>query len=117
MELEPKYEIVLNEAAEARKSAVLDPAASPFKLVVDPVMRQRLRQALFDLIDHHDGSLADYFTEGKLSLDSYKEYIELFARSLRETMESREGVAYLLKASGLDIPIDEINLQPEWRWR
>ena len=117
MELEAKYEIVLNEASEARKPAVLDPAASPFKLVVDPVMRQRLRQALFDLIDHHDASLADYFTEGKLSLDSYKEYIELFARSLRETMESREGIAYLLKASGLEIPMDEINLQPEWRWR
>ncbi|OAI41905.1 hypothetical protein AYO41_05055 [Verrucomicrobia bacterium SCGC AG-212-E04] len=117
MELQPKYEIVLNEAATEAKSALLDPAASPFKLVVDPVMRQRLRQALFDLIDHHDASLASYFTEGKLSLESYKEYIELFARSLRETMETREGVAYLLKATGLDIPMDEINLQPEWRWR
>jgi len=117
MELESKYELVLNEAAGSRTIKTLDPAASPFKLVVDPVMRQRLRQALFDLIDHHDGSLANYFTEGKLSLDSYKEYIELFARSLRETMESREGVAYLLKASGVDVPLDEINLQPEWRWR
>ena len=117
MELQPKYEIVLNEALEAGKSAALDPTASPFKLVVDPVMRQRLRQALFDLIDHHDDSLATYFTDGKLSLESYKEYIELFARSLRETMETREGVAYLLKATGLEIPMDQINLQPEWRWR
>ncbi len=117
MELQPKYEIVLNENAEAAKSAVLDPAASPFKLVVDPLMRQRLRQALFDLIDHHDASLASYFTDGKLSLESYKEYIELFARSLRETMETREGVAYLLKATGLEIPLDGINLQPEWRWK
>ncbi len=117
MELQPKYEIVLNEALEAGRSAALDPTASPFKLVVDPVMRQRLRQALFDLIDHHDASLATYFTEGKLSLESYKEYIELFARSLRETMETREGVAYLLKVTGLEIPMDQINLQPEWRWR
>ena len=117
MELQPKYEIVLNEALEAGRSAALDPTASPFKLVVDPVMRQRLRQALFDLIDHHDASLATYFTDGKLSLESYKEYIELFARSLRETMETREGVAYLLKVTGLEIPMDQINLQPEWRWR
>src|SRR5260221_13135582 len=90
MELEAKYEIVLNEASEARKSAVLDPAASPFKLVVDPVMRQRLRQALVGLIDYHDGSLADYFTEGKLSLDSYKEYIQPFGRRLRRTMVKTE---------------------------
>ena len=117
MELQPKYEIVLNEAVEPLKRAPLDPTASPFKLVVDPVMRQRLRQALFDLIDHHDTSLAEYFTDGKLSLESYKEYIELFARSLRETMESREGVGYLLKASGLEISLEEINLHPEWRWR
>src|SRR5262249_26100139 len=59
MELETKYELVLNEASGARQIAALDPAASPFKLVVDPVMRQRLRRALFDLIDHHDGSLAN----------------------------------------------------------
>lgn len=117
MELQPKYEIALNDALEPVTSVALDPTASPFKLVVDPVMRQRLRQALFDLIDHHDSSLATYFTDGKLSLESYKEYIELFARSLRETMETREGVAYLLKSTGLEIPMDEINLQPEWRWR
>src|SRR5438874_8334960 len=38
------------------------------------------------------------FADGKLALESYKEYIELFARSLKETMASREGFSYLLRA-------------------
>ena len=45
-------------------------------------MRAALKQALFDLIDHHDDTLAAYVSQGKLSLESYKEYIELFARAL-----------------------------------
>jgi len=76
-----------------------------------------LRRALIDLIEYHDEALAEHFAEGKLSLDSYKEYIELFARSLKETMESREGVSYLLRSVGFDVSADDINLHPELRWK
>lgn len=94
-----------------------DHAASPFKLVVDPVMRAKLRRALIALIENHDEQLAKHFAEGRLALDSYKEYIEIFARSLKETMESREGVDYLLRSCGFTIEQEEINLQPETRWK
>lgn len=89
----------------------------PFKVVVDPEVRMKIRRALFELIDYHDEALAEHFAEGKLALDSYKEYVELFARSLKDTMESREGVAYLLRAAGFDVPAHEINLNPELRWK
>ena len=59
-------------------------------------MRVRLRRAIFDIIESHDQELARYVGEGSLALDSYKEYIELFAHSLKQTMSRREGVAYLL---------------------
>lgn len=94
-----------------------DPGATPFKVVVDPEMRAKLRRALFELIDYHDEALAEHFADGKLALDSYKEYVELFARSLKETMESREGVSYLLRSVGFDVPAHEINLDPELRWK
>jgi light-regulated signal transduction histidine kinase (bacteriophytochrome) len=94
-----------------------DPAANPFKLVVDPAMRLRLRRAIFELIESHDQELARYVAEGSLALDSYKEYIELFAHSLKQTMSSREGIAYLLQACGFEMNKDEINLQPETRWK
>jgi hypothetical protein len=94
-----------------------DPGATPFKIVVDPKLRLDLRRALIDLIDYHDEALAENFAQGKLELESYKEYIELFARSLKETMESREGVAYLLRSVGFDVRPDEINLEPELRWK
>jgi len=94
-----------------------DPAANPFRLVVDPVMRIRLRKALFDLIESHDQELARYVSDGTLALDSYKEYIELFARSLRDTMTTRDGVAYLLEACGFRVEKESINLHPETRWR
>ena len=80
-------------------------------------MRLKLRRALIELIDYHDEALAEHFSEGKLELESYKEYIELFARSLKETMESREGVSYLLRAVGFNVPANEINLKPELRWK
>ena len=54
-------------------------------------MRLQLRRALIELIDNHDEALAEHFADGKLALESYKEYIELFARSLKETMESRKA--------------------------
>src|ERR1700761_7502049 len=94
-----------------------DPGANPFKLVVDPAMRVRLRRALFELIESHDQELARYVSEGSLALDSYKEYIELFAHSLKQTMSSKEGVAYLLRSCGFEVEKEGINLQPETRWK
>jgi hypothetical protein len=112
------FEIVTSDrSGETRTLAKPDPAATPFKVVIDPKVRHALRRALIDLIEFHDEALAEHFAEGKLALDSYKEYIELFARSLKETMESREGVAYLLRSAGFDVPANEINLQPELRWK
>lgn len=94
-----------------------DASANPFRLVVDPVMRVRLRKALFDLIESHDQELARYVGDGALALESYKEYIELFARSLRDTMGSKEGVTYLLESCGFQVNKEDINLYPETRWR
>src|SRR6266699_1451023 len=113
------FQIVTTEQTGARKQSLAkaDPAATPFKVVVDPDMRLKLKRALIDLIDYHDEALAEHFAEGKLALESYKEYIELFARSLKETMESREGVSYLLRSVGFDVPAHEINLEPKLRWK
>ena len=112
------YQLVASAQPLAKKMPGLpDPGATPFKVVVDPEMRAKLRRALFELIDYHDESLAEHFAEGKLELESYKEYIELFARSLKETMESREGISYLLRAVGFQVPSEEINLKPELRWK
>ena len=118
METETKYALMPVDAIEQSAGAAIDPAASPFKVVVDPQMRLALKKALFDLIDHHDETLAAYVSQGKLSLESYKEYIELFARALRETMDSPEGVLYLLRAAGLEgVKTEGVNLTPEWRWK
>src|SRR5229473_2346189 len=119
MEKNRDFQIVAadKKSLSKRSLAKADPAATPFKVVIDPKMRMDLRRALIDLIDYHDEALAEHFAEGKLSLESYKEYIELFARSLKETMESREGVSYLLRSVGFEIPADEINLNPELRWK
>ncbi len=103
--------------ANRQSLAKPDPTATPFKVVIDPKVRLALKRALVDLIDYHDDALAEHFAEGNLSLDSYKEYIELFARSLKETMDSREGVSYLLRSVGFDVRMDEINLHPELRWK
>ncbi len=118
MEEQSDYQLIATEHTLARKEPrARDPGATPFKLVVDPEMRAKLRRALFELIDFHDEALAEHFADGKLALESYKEYIELFARSLKETMESREGVSYLLRAVGFEVRPEEINLQPELRWK
>ena|ERR1700730_4309984 len=111
------FQIVSTDQSEHRSLATANPSGTPFKVVVDPKVRLALRRALVDLIDYHDEALAEHFADGKLSLDSYKEYVELFARSLRETMDSREGVSYLLRSVGFEIPADEINLNPELRWK
>jgi hypothetical protein len=119
MAIDPRdFQLVASAPVGLRREAASpDAADTPFKVVVDPAMRAKLRHALFELIDYHDEALAEHFAEGKLALDSYKEYVELFARSLKETMESREGVAYLLRAAGFDVPAQEINLQPDLRWK
>src|SRR5215212_3310846 len=106
-----------NEPGVSKDLSLPDPGASPFKVVIDPKVRADLRRALIDLIDYHDEALAENFSQGKLVLDSYKEYIELFARSLKETMESREGVAYLLRSVGFEVRPEDINLNPELRWK
>ena len=87
------------------------------QVFVHPVMRAKLRRAIFELIESHDTELAKYVGEGSLALDSYKEYIELFAHSLKQTMGTREGVAYLLQACGFELNKDDINLTPETRWK
>ncbi len=110
-----KFQLV--PAAVKTEPALPDAGANPFKVVVDPQMRLQLRRALIDLIDNHDEALAAHYADGKLSLESYKEYIEVFARSLKETMESPEGVSYLLRAVGFDVPPEEVNLQPDLRWK
>jgi hypothetical protein len=103
--------------AYSENSARPNPGTTPFKVVIDPKLRLDLRRALIDLIDYHDEALAENFSQGKLVLDSYKEYIELFARSLKETMESKEGVSYLLRSVGFEVQPQEINLHPELRWK
>jgi hypothetical protein len=116
-ELNPQEDLVIVPAkSDPSAMALFDPCANPFRLVVDPEMRENMREALLRLIDCHDRELAKYMADGRLRLDSYKEYIELFARSLRECMESREGVGYLMKACGFDVAPESINLDPEWRW-
>jgi hypothetical protein len=126
---EPSRRIDMNESHDfqivrpeqdgprTRSLAKADPTATPFKVVIDPKVRLELRRALVDLIDYHDEALAEHFSQDKLALDSYKEYVELFARSLKETMESREGVSYLLRSVGFEIPAEEINLHPDLRWK
>jgi hypothetical protein len=94
-----------------------DAGASPFKLVVDPGLRSQLRRALLELVDSHDQELAKYAAEGFLELESSKEYVEILAGHLRETMSTKEGVAYLLSACGFDVPLEEINVQAEARWK
>jgi hypothetical protein len=110
-----KFQLV--PAAKKKNPAAPDPGASPFRVVVDPQMRAQLRRALIDLIDNHDEALAAHFADGKLNLESYKEYLEVFARSLHETMGSREGVSFLLRAVGFDVSPEQVNLRPELRWK
>ena len=114
---DPLHESNFLPVEVTRDTVLADPSGNPFKLVVDPVMRVKLRRALFDLIENHDEELANYVSDGLLALESYKEYIEIFAKSLRESMATREGVAYLLQASGFHVNPADINLDPETRWK
>src|SRR5947209_18047273 len=119
MEKSHDFQVTRLNQNEPRRRALAkqDASATPFKVVIDPRVRLDLKRALFDLIDYHDEALAEHFAEGKLALDSYKEYVELFARSLKETMESREGVSYLLRSVGFEVPPEDINLHPELLWK
>ncbi|MFH1067273.1 MAG: hypothetical protein V1746_05175 [bacterium] len=119
MSHKPEFELMLaHHNSVSRPDRMKSYASSPFQLALDSDLRVQLRRALLDLINEHEAALARYVAEGKLSVDSCKEYVELFARSLKETMDSHEGVTYLLKSAGFDnVPREEINLQPEWRWR
>src|SRR5947199_30719 len=96
------FEIVSTTHTPALQKMLAKPdaGANPFKIVIDPKVRMDLRRALIDLIDYHDETLAEHFAEGKLALDSYKEYIELFARSLKETMESHDGGVFAHSIGG-----------------
>ena len=114
---EPSSDLTLTPFEFQNAPVATDASANPFKLVVDPAMRMRLRKALFALIENHDNQLADYVAAGQLALESYKEYIEIFARSLRESMETVEGINYLLESCGFQVDEKEINLKPETRWK
>jgi len=72
-----------------------------------------MRRALIELIDNHDEGARRPIIPMETGAESYKEYIEVFARSLKETMESAAGVSYLLRAVGFDVPPEEVNLHPE----
>ncbi|MFQ3670719.1 MAG: hypothetical protein SNJ84_04600 [Verrucomicrobiia bacterium] len=110
----PEFQLV---AHATQPVAPRDPCASPFKIMVDPALRLALRNALLHLINDHEERLAAFVAAGDLQLDSYKEYIELYARSLRETMSTREGVGFLLRSSGFEVADPDINLEPSWRWK
>src|SRR5438309_9670913 len=105
MEESHDFQIVRPEPGgpRTRSLAKADPAATPFKVVIDPKLRLDLRRALVDLIDYHDEALAEHFAQGKLAVDSYEEYVVVFARSLYVKMESLVGVLYLLRWLSFDI--------------
>ena len=108
----------MSEPAEFAEPVVpADPTASPFKLAVDPALRAKLRKALIELVDNHDSELAKYVSEGFLELETSQEYIELFARHLRDTMSTKEGVAYLLSACGFTVDLATIRLDREATWK
>ncbi|MEP6821504.1 MAG: hypothetical protein ABI946_04060, partial [Chthoniobacterales bacterium] len=64
------YQLIATTPPEPtkRELALPDPGATPFKVVVDPEMRLKLRRALIELIDYHDEALAEHFADGKLEL-------------------------------------------------
>jgi len=99
------FQIVATEQTGARKQSLAkaDPAATPFKVVIDPKLRLDLRRALIDLIDYHDDALAEHFAEGKLALESYKEYIELFARSLKEWKAAKAFLIYCVRLASTSL--------------
>ncbi len=92
-------------------------SGNPFRQVLDPEVCESLQQALLRLVDDHQKQVAYMVESGQLGVASYKEYVELLARFLRETIGSKAGVKYLLDSCGLEGATEEdINLEPELRW-
>ena len=88
MEEQRDYQLVsADQTALKKELAKPDPGATPFKVVVDPEMRLKLRRALIELIDYHDEALAEHFSEGKLALES----IQGIHRALRAQPERNHG--------------------------
>src|SRR5256714_14939577 len=98
------FQIVRPEpgGSKTRSLAKADPTATPFRVVIDPKVRLDLRRGLIDLIDYHDEALGEQFSQDKIALGSYKGYVEVFARSLKETMESRGRVSHLFRSVGFE---------------
>lgn len=92
-------------------------SGNPFKVKFDPDVLGKVNEAVRVMMERYDTELAMGFAEGRLSVDSYKEYIELLAHSLRETMSTPAGVRHLFEACGFNVPEQEINLAPEVRWK
>ena len=91
--------------------------ANPFRRVIDPDVTTALQEALARLVHDHQLQVAYMVESGQLEVGSYKEYVELLSRFLRETIGSKAGVKYLLDSCGLEgATEDSINLNPELRW-
>ncbi|MDR1146971.1 MAG: hypothetical protein LBK71_12675 [Verrucomicrobiales bacterium] len=110
-------ELMITQRANPAQLRQKNSTANPFARTIDPHLRLLLKKAMMQLIDNHDTALEQFVLDGKLNIDSYKEYIELFAHRLREAMGMREGVSYLFEACGFDVKNEDINLYPEWRWQ
>ena len=92
-------------------------SGNPFRKVIDPDVSESLEAALIRLVEDHQRQVAYMVESGQLEVGSYKEYIELLARFVRETIGSKAGVKYLLDSCGLEGATEEdINLEPELRW-
>ena len=90
MEKPRDYQLVsAAEPAVTKKQSlsVPDVSGTPFKVVVDPDMRLKLKRALIDLIDYHDEALAEHFAEGKLALES----VQGIHRAFRTQLEGDNG--------------------------
>ena len=100
---------------EARASRIR--ARRPFKVVIDPEMRLKLRRALIELIDYHDEALAEHFAEGKLDT----RILQGIHRTLRAQFEGNNGKPRRRGLSparvGFEVRSEEINLNPELRWK
>src|SRR5437667_246404 len=66
MEENRDFEIVGSAQAGLKINTLArpDPAATPFKTLIDPKLRLELRRALIDLLDYHDEALVEKFRHG-----------------------------------------------------
>jgi hypothetical protein len=92
-------------------------SGNPFRQVIDPEVSAALQSALTRLVEDHQRQVAYLVESDQLQVGSYKEYVELLARFVRETIGSKAGVKYLLDSCGLEGATEEtVNLEPELRW-